>query len=499
MSELAHQVKSIYAIFEGKFMAEKFDVLIVGAGLSGIGAACHLKRECPNKSFVILEGRDAMGGTWDLFRYPGIRSDSDMFTLGYNFKPWTNPKSIADGPSIRAYIHEAAREYDVNRHIRFGHKVLKASWSTPKATWTIEATNKAGEPITIEANFVISCTGYYNYEAGYTPDFKGRERFKGQIIHPQFWPENLDYSNKKVVIIGSGATAVTLLPSMTDKAAHVTMLQRSPSYVISVPQEDIISNQLRKFLPEKIVYHMARVRNVGLSFGLYRYSRAKPAVMRRFLLSQVRRQLGQDFDMSHFSPQYNPWYERLCAVPDGDLFKALRSGKGSVVTDHIDTFTEDGILLKSGKTLEADIIITATGLDIKLLGGVQLEKDGQAFDVTQKMIYKGAMLEDLPNAAMVFGYTNSSWTLKADIISEYVCQVLKHMDKTGKKYCVAVNSDVSVEKTPFLDMHSGYIQRAVGKIPRQGSKSPWRVNQNYPLDLALSKIHKLNDGVIKFA
>ncbi|MCP5176957.1 MAG: NAD(P)/FAD-dependent oxidoreductase [Moraxellaceae bacterium] len=480
-------------------MAEKFDVLIIGAGLSGIGAACHLKRECPNKSFVILEGRDAMGGTWDLFRYPGIRSDSDMFTLGYNFKPWTNPKSIADGPSIRAYIHEAAQEYDVNRHIRYGHKVLKAAWSTPKAVWTVEATNKAGEPVTIEANFVISCTGYYNYEAGYTPDFKGRERFKGQIIHPQLWPENLDYSNKKVVIIGSGATAVTLLPSMTDKAAHVTMLQRSPSYVISVPQEDIISNQLRKFLPEKIVYHMARVRNVGLSFGLYRYSRAKPAVMRRFLLSQVRRQLGQDFDMSHFSPQYNPWDERLCAVPDGDLFKALRSGKGSVVTDHIDTFTEDGILLKSGKTLEADIIITATGLDIKLLGGVQLEKDGQAFDVTQKMIYKGAMLEDLPNAAMVFGYTNSSWTLKADIISEYVCQVLKHMDKTGKKYCVAVNSDVSVEKTPFLDMHSGYIQRAVGKIPRQGSKSPWRVNQNYPLDLALSKIHKLNDGVIKFA
>ncbi|MFO1391756.1 MAG: NAD(P)/FAD-dependent oxidoreductase [Agitococcus sp.] len=480
-------------------MAEKFDVLIVGAGLSGIGAACHLKRECPNKTFVILEGRDAIGGTWDLFRYPGIRSDSDMFTLGYNFKPWTNPKSIADGPSIRAYIHEAAREYDVNRHIRFGHKVLKASWSTPKATWTIEATNKAGEPITIEANFVISCTGYYNYEAGYTPEFKGRERFKGQIIHPQFWPENLDYSNKKVVIIGSGATAVTLLPSMTDKAAHVTMLQRSPSYVISVPQEDIVSNKLRKFLPEKIVYHMARVRNVGLSFGLYRYSRAKPEVMRRFLLSQVRRQLGQDFDMSHFSPQYNPWDERLCAVPNGDLFKALRSGKGSVVTDHIDTFTEEGILLKSGKTLEADIIITATGLDIKLLGGVQLEKDGQPFDVTQKMIYKGAMLEDLPNSAMVFGYTNSSWTLKADIISEYVCNVLKHMDKTGKKYCVPINRDMNVEKTPFLDMHSGYIQRAASKIPRQGSKSPWRVYQNYPLDLALSRVNKLNDGVIKFA
>lgn len=480
-------------------MAEKFDVLIIGAGLSGIGAACHLKRECPNKTFVILEGRDAMGGTWDLFRYPGIRSDSDMFTLGYNFKPWTNPKAIADGPSIRAYIHEAAREYDVNRHIRYGHKVLKAAWSTPKATWTIEATNKAGEPVTIEANFVISCTGYYNYEAGYTPEFKGRDRFKGQIIHPQLWPENLDYTNKKVVIIGSGATAVTLLPSMTDKAAHVTMLQRSPSYVISVPQEDIISNKLRKYLPEKVVYHMARARNVGLSLGLYRYSRAKPAVVRRFLLSQVRRQLGQDFDMSHFTPQYNPWDERLCAVPNGDLFKVLRKGKASVVTDHIDSFTEDGILLKSGKTLEADIIITATGLDIKLLGGIQLEKDGQAFDVTKKMIYKGSMLEDLPNAVMVFGYTNASWTLKADMISEYVCRLLKHMDKTGTRYCMPNNGDSSVEKTPFLDMRSGYIQRALGKVPYQGSKAPWRLYQNYAMDYALLRFGKLNDGVIKFA
>ncbi|PTQ90946.1 flavin-containing monooxygenase [Agitococcus lubricus] len=480
-------------------MAEKFDVLIVGAGLSGIGAACHLKRECPNKRFVILEGRDAMGGTWDLFRYPGIRSDSDMYTLGYNFKPWTNPKAIADGHSIRDYIHEAAREYDVNRHIRFGHKVHKAAWSSAKSLWTIEATNKVGEVVLIEANFVISCTGYYNYEAGYTPEFKGRERFQGQIIHPQFWPENLDYTGKKVVVIGSGATAVTLVPSMADKTAHITMLQRSPSYVISVPQEDIVSNKLRKYLPEKVVYHMARVRNVGLSLGLYRYSRAKPEAMRRFLLSQVRRQLGQDAEMSHFSPSYKPWDERLCAVPNGDLFKAIRKGKASVVTDHIDSFTENGILLKSGKTLDADIIITATGLDIKLMGGTRIEVDGKPFDVTQKMSYKGAMLEDLPNAAMIFGYTNASWTLKADIISEYICRLLTHMDNKGLRQCMPHNNDPTVEKLPFIDMQSGYVQRAVSRMPYQGSKAPWRLYQNYAKDYALMRFGRLDDGVMRFS
>ncbi len=479
---------------------EYVDVLIIGAGLSGVGAACHLQKKVPNKTYAILEGRQAIGGTWDLFRYPGIRSDSDMYTLGYNFKPWTNPKAIADGPDIRAYIQEAARENGIEKNIRFGHKSLKASWCTDKARWTVDVQRTdTGDVFQIECGFLLGCTGYYNYDAGFTPEFKGRDRFKGQIIHPQHWPENLDYSGKRVVVIGSGATAVTLIPSMAETAEHVVMLQRSPSYVASVPLKDKLSNKLRRYLPEKLVYRMARTRNVGFQMFFYNLARAKPKAIRRLLLSQVRRQVGENFDMKHFSPKYNPWDERLCAVPNGDLFKSIRNGKASVVTDLIDTFTEKGILLQSGQELEADIIITATGLDLQLLGGMALELDGQPFTMSQTMNYKGFMFKDVPNFGMVFGYTNASWTLKADITIEYLCRLLKLMDKKKMKQVTPRLTDSSVHEEPFLDFQSGYVQRALAHLPRQGNKAPWKLHQNYALDLAMLRYGDLDDGVITFS
>ncbi len=480
--------------------ATHVDVLIIGAGLSGIGAAYHLQKNCPGKTYTILEGRHAIGGTWDLFRYPGIRSDSDMYTLGYNFKPWTDySKVIADGHTIREYIQETARENGINRHIRFGHKVLNASWSTQDATWTVEVQKEDGSTTTFTCSFMISCTGYYNYEAGYTPEFPGIKKYKGTVIHPQKWPENLDYSGKKVVVIGSGATAVTLVPAMTDKAAHVTMLQRSPSYVASVPQNDIISQSLRRFLPEMVVYRMGRTRNVGIQMGVFNLSKSKPNVVKRLLLTQVRAQVGKDFDMKHFTPEYNPWDERLCAVPNGDLFKVLRKGKASVVTDHIDTFTAKGIKLKSGEELEADIIVTATGLDLQLMGGMQLTVDGKPFNAPQAMNYKGLMFENLPNLAMMFGYTNASWTLKSDISSEYVCRLLKYMDKKGLRQATPRNNDSSVTQEDFVAMRSGYIQRAAGKLPKQGSKAPWKVYMNYALDLAALRYKSVDDGIMEFS
>lgn len=479
---------------------EYVDVLIIGAGLSGIGAACHLRNKLPKKSIAILEGRHAIGGTWDLFRYPGIRSDSDMYTLGYNFKPWTNPKAIADGPDIRDYIQETARENGVDKLVRFGHRSLKASWCTDKARWAVDVQRTdTGDTFQMECSFLLGCTGYYNYEAGYTPEFKGRERFQGQIIHPQHWPEDLDYTGKRVVVIGSGATAVTLIPSMADTAEHVVMLQRSPSYVASVPLRDKLSNKLRRYLPEKLVYRMARTRNVGFQMFFYRLARAKPKAIRRLLLSQVRRQVGENFDMKHFSPKYNPWDERLCAVPDGDLFRCIRKGKASVVTDHIDTFTEKGILLKSGQELEADIIITATGLDLQLLGGMTMELDGQPLEFSQTMNYKGFMFRDVPNFGMVFGYTNASWTLKADITIEYLCRLLKLMDKKRMKQVTPRLADDSIKEEPFLDFQSGYVQRALPHLPRQGNKSPWKLHQNYALDLAMLRYGDVEDGVVTFS
>ncbi|MES2918795.1 MAG: NAD(P)/FAD-dependent oxidoreductase [Pseudomonadota bacterium] len=480
--------------------AEHVDVLIIGAGLSGIGAACHLKRECPGKSFALLEAREASGGTWDLFRYPGIRSDSDMFTLGYNFKPWTHSKSIADGGDIRNYIREAAAEHGVDKKIRYGIKVKRASWSTASATWTVEAEKVGtGEPVTFTAGFVMSCTGYYNYDHGYEPVFAGRDDFKGQIIHPQKWPENLDYAGKQVVVIGSGATAVTLVPAMTDKAARVTMLQRSPTYVLSVPLIDPMVQGLRKYLPEKVVYRLTRARNVGITLGLYKFSRAKPQAMRRFVLSQIKRKLGPGYDMKHFTPKYNPWDERLCAVPNGDMFKAIRKGKAAVVTDHIDRFTATGIQLKSGEHLDADIIITATGLELQMMGGMQVSVDGKPFNPGEKMYYKGVMFEDLPNFGMTFGYTNASWTLKADLTSEYVCRLLKQMDKKGVRQVTPRNHDPEVRHEELISLASGYIQRAADKLPKQGNKAPWRLNQNYTLDLVALRFGKMDDGAMEFS
>lgn len=475
-----------------------FDVLIVGAGLSGIGAACHLQKKCPNKTYAILEGREAIGGTWDLFRYPGIRSDSDMYTLGYSFKPWTNDKSIADGTSIRNYIREAAKENDVEKHIRFGHRIIRSSWSTPDATWTVEAQLASGEIVKFQCNFLLMCSGYYNYAEGFTPQFDGVERFKGRIIHPQKWPTDLDYTNKRVVVIGSGATAVTLVPAMTDKAAHVTMLQRSPTYVATLPEKDPIALKMRKYMPDKLNYRLTRTRNVAINMAFYALCQERPKLMRRILLRSVRHQVGNNFDMKHFSPRYNPWDERLCAVPNGDLFKVIRKGKASVVTDHIECFTEKGIKLKSGAELEADIIVTATGLKLQAMGGMELVIDNEKKDISQTVGYKAMMFSDVPNLAMVFGYTNASWTLKADLTSEYVCRLLNHMDKKGLRQCTPRINDPTMEKRPWLDFAAGYVQRSIDEFPRQGSKTPWKVKQNYMLDLAMLRYGSIVDEAMKF-
>jgi len=480
--------------------SEHFDVVIIGAGLSGIGAACHLERQRPGTSYVILEARDVMGGTWDLFRYPGIRSNSDMYTLGYNFKPWTDPKAIADGPSILSYIKETAAEYGVERHIRYGQKVRRAEWGSDEAEWAVDVEQAAtGETTRITGGFVIACTGYYNYDHGYTPEFPGRDDFTGEVVHPQFWPEGLDVTGKRIVVIGSGATAVTLLPALAETADHVVMLQRSPTYVISLPEQDVISNTLRRYLPEKLVYRMARGRNVTAQLLFYKFARAQPERARRLLLSMVRRQLGDKVDMRHFTPTYDPWDERLCAVPDGDLFRVLRSGRASVVTDTIDSFTETGIRLTSGDELGADVIVTATGLEVLILGGMEVLVDGERFEQSQKMNYKGVMFEDLPNAAMVFGYTNSSWTLKADISVEYVCRVLEHMDATGTRQATPRHHDPTVRPEPFTTMTSGYLQRAKDQFPQQGSKAPWRVYMNYARDWLTLHRAPIEDGVLEFS
>ncbi|ERP91737.1 FAD-containing monooxygenase EthA [Alcanivorax sp. P2S70] len=477
-----------------------FDVLIIGAGLSGIGAACHLTRKCPNHTYAIIERRERIGGTWDLFKYPGIRSDSDMFTLGYSFRPWTESKVLADGASIRNYVEDTAKEYGVTRHIRFGRKVMTADWSSADKRWTVQTTHEdSGESETFTANFLFSCTGYYNYDQGFRPDFPGEDSFKGQIIHPQHWPEDLQCQGKKVVVIGSGATAVTLVPAMAKLGAKVTMLQRSPTYVATVPELDPISAGLRRFLPEMAVYRLARARNIGLQRMIFKLAKQRPKLVRRALLAAARRQLGDDFDMTHFRPSYNPWDERLCAVPNGDLFKSLRKGESEVVTDHIDTFTEKGILLKSGKELEADIIVTATGLNIQMLGGVQGTVDGQPVNPQDTMVYKGAMLKDVPNMALIFGYTNSSWTLKADLVCEYVCRLLNHMDKTGIQVATPRDNEGCETDNNFLEMQSGYIQRATNELPRQGSRQPWQVVQNYFYDLPRLKAGAIEDGVLEFS
>ena len=483
---------------------EHFDVMIVGAGLSGVGAACQLRQKHPRKSFVILEGRAAMGGTWDLFRYPGVRSDSDMYTLGYRFRPWRDAKAIADAPAILNYIRETAAEFGVDKEIRYGHRVRHASWSTVNALWAIEADTGEAETgseksvVQFTCNFLYLCTGYYDYEAGYTPDWPGVKRFRGQIVHPQKWPEDLDYEGKRVVVIGSGATAVTLVPAMAERAAHVTMLQRSPTYVVSRPAMDKLANSLRRLLPARAAYAITRWKNVLLQQFFYNLARSRPDLFKWMLARGVRNHLGAQYDLKHFTPKYNPWDQRLCLVPDSDLFNAIRDGRANIVTDEIDTFTETGLQLKSGEHLDADIIVTATGLVLKLMSGLQLTVDGAPVDLSQTITYKGMMYSDVPNLASAFGYTNASWTLKCDLTSEYVCRLLKHMDQHGYAQCTPRLNDPELTAEPAIDFTSGYVLRALHTLPRQGSKTPWRVHQNYMKDLSMLRFGRVDDGTMEF-
>ncbi len=474
-------------------------MIVIGAGLSGIGAAYHLQTECPNKTYAVLESREAIGGTWDLFRYPGIRSDSDMYTLGYRFKPWEDQKAIADGPSILEYVRETARENGIDSHIRFRHRVRRASWSSETATWTVEVERTdTGETLRLGCNFLFGCTGYYDYEGGYTPDFPGVARFGGTLIHPQKWPEGFDYTGKRVVVIGSGATAVTLVPELAEKAAHVVMLQRSPTYIVSRPAADAVANWLRERLPAKLAYGISRWKNVLLSMAFFELARRAPELTKKRIKELVREELGEGYDVeTHFNPSYDPWDQRLCLVPDSDLFRSIRDGRASVVTDRIETFTEKGLKLESGEELEADVVVTATGLVVKFLGGMEIEVDGRAIDPAETMNYKGVMFSEVPNLAYTFGYTNASWTLKADLTSEYICRLLRHMDAVGADTVIPRLRDPSVREAPFVDFSSGYIQRALRVLPKQGTKSPWRLYQNYILDILFLRHAKVDDGVLE--
>jgi monooxygenase len=480
---------------------EHLDVLIVGAGLSGVGAACHLQRDCPGLSYAVLEARERIGGTWDLFRYPGIRSDSDMHTLGYSFAPWEDAEAIADGPSILRYISTTAQRYGVLDRIRFGRRVVRAEWSSDRAQWSVEVSGgEGGETEHVTCGFLMMCTGYYRYDRGYTPEFPGAERFAGQIVHPQLWPEDLDYAEKDVIVIGSGATAVTLVPAMARTAGHVTMLQRSPSYILSVPGQDEMAERLRRRLPAMAAYQLVRWRNVVVITLLYQLSRRRPRLIKRLIRRGIERQLPAGYDLdTHFRPQYNPWDQRMCFVPDGDLFAALSSGAASIVTDQIETFTERGIRLRGGRELEADVIVTATGLQLLALGGVALAVDGRAVNLPDTVAYKGMMLSGVPNFAFAMGYTNASWTLKADLSAQYVCRVLNHMRRQGYRQCVPTADEAGLGREPLINLASGYVRRSVNDFPSQGSTRPWRVHQNYALDLLDFRWGNVEDGVLRFS
>lgn len=484
-------------------MTTYFDVIIVGAGLSGIGAACHLQEKCPNKSYLILEGREALGGTWDLFRYPGIRSDSDMHTLGYSFKPWTAAKAIADGPSILDYLRETAVEHNVVDHIRYGHLVKKAAWSSESGTWTVEATlTESSETVLLSCNFLLMCSGYYSYEGGYTPEFKGRDTFQGDIIHPQKWPEALDYAGKRIIVIGSGATAVTLVPALAEKAAHVTMLQRSPTYMASGPSEDKVANFLRKVFPEQVAYNLVRWKNIKYQELVYRKTRTKPEEVKDQLLDMVREELGPDYDIgTHFTPHYNPWDQRLCLVPDSDFFEAIRLGRASVETAHIDSFTPRGICLESGKELEADIIITATGLNLVILGGIEFTVDEQLVDFSETYTYRGLMTTGVPNLISTFGYINASWTLRSDLIAEFSCRLLNFMDEHQIRQCMPQlrPGERTMEARPYIDdFSSGYMARMMHKFPKQGDREPWKHSQNYMHERRMFRAASFEDGTLRF-
>ncbi len=474
------------------------DVLVIGAGLSGIAAGYHLQTESPGRTYAILEARGAIGGTWDLFRYPGIRSDSDMHTLGYPFRPWSEPKALADGPSIRQYVIETAREYGIDRHIRFHHRVIRADWSSDEHRWTVEVERAdTGERLQLTAGFVFGCTGYYRYDEPYVPELPGRDRFQGEIIHPQHWTEDTVYEGRRIVVIGSGATAITMVPAMTDKAAHVTMLQRSPSYVVSLPGEDPLAKLFHRLLPERLAHPAVRWKNILRMRLAYAVSRRYPQFMRGLIKAGVRKALPRGYDVNtHFNPKYNPWDERMCVIPDGDLFSAISSGKASVVTDRIKTFTETGIELESGQVLEADMVVTATGLNLLVMGGINLRVDGEPVDVPKRLTYRGMMLSGVPNAAMAIGYTNASWTLKCDLICQYVTRLLNHMDAHGYTAAVPHPSETDVATRPFLsELTSGYVQRALHLFPRQGDAEPWQVHQNYRRDLALIRRGDITQGM----
>lgn len=484
-------------------MSEHVDVLVVGAGLSGISAAWHLQDRCPDRTVRILEARDALGGTWDLFRYPGIRSDSDMYTMGYRFRPWRNPEAIADGPAIRAYIEETAREEGILERISFGHRMVGASWSSEDARWTVEVEVGAERrPERLTCSFLYTCTGYYRYDRGYTPEWPGLDRFEGTLVHPQRWPEDLDHAGKRVVVVGSGATAVTLVPALAESpgaAEDVTMLQRSPTYIVAQPAEDRIANALARVLPRGVAYALARWKNTLRQMFWFQLSRRWPGLMKRLIRQGALDLLGDDYDVdTHFAPRYDPWDERLCVAPDGDFFQAIRSGRAAMVTDEVEAFTPTGIRLRSGRHLDADVIVTATGLEIQLLGGVTPVVDGEPVDLSKSLTYKGMMYSDVPNLASTFGYTNASWTLKCDLVAEHVCRILNHMARRGWDRVTPRRNDPTVVEEPALDLTSGYVRRALPELPSQGSKAPWRLHQNYVKDLLALRYGRVDDPALEF-
>ena len=474
------------------------DVVIVGAGISGIGAAYHLQTRCPDKTFTILEARERLGGTWDLFRYPGIRSHSDMYTLGFSFRPWSRPEAIAGGDTILGYLKETAEAYGIDKKIQFKHRVERASWSSAEARWTLDVRNAAGALVSYTCSFLFACAGYYDYAAGYTPDLPGIAEFRGRVVHPQRWTDDIDYAGKRVVVIGSGATAMTLVPSLAKQAAHVTMLQRSPTYVISMPSEDRIAEGLKRVLPRSAAHGATRWKNVLMATAFYNYSKRFPAAARRMLIGNVKKAIGKTVDVDkHFTPKYQPWDQRLCLIPDGDLYKALEAGTASVVTDHIDRFTATGIRLRSGEELAADLVVTATGLTLQLLGGIALEIDGERVDPAKRVLYKGVMLSGIPNLALAIGYTNASWTLKSELTGLYVCRLLEHMDRHHYSAC-APRVDGDIGEQPLLDLDAGYVQRGRDKFPRQGTSLPWRLYQNYLLDRWLLRRRPVADPALQF-